>query len=472
MALTLAGNTGHREHSAARLDADVGALVRPDAGPLDVRREANAEVATVTPRGGLLGSKTAHIDDVLGQAEPGGVVAAVVASRRTVLKWQPHVPRELIWLDEIAPPDLVRLELELARNAIDESLHDEAGVRPTGAAVGADARRVGVDNRELGPVVGHLVRTGQLGDGDDRYDHAVRRVGAGIVDEGAVHSQDVRLRVDGDPRGMELAALLVGRNEVLAPIFGPFDGLSQLDRRPRHEHLFGEEQHDLGAEAAAHVRRDDLDLEFRQAEHVGQAVLDRERRLSGIPNGERLLQRVEDSHHAASLDGAAARAFDRQVLLEHVRGGAECGIRIADDLLQARRDVVGHVVMDPWLARFGRHTKVNNRRQRLPVDFDQISRIFSDVAILGDDHRDRLADVADLVHCQWALRPAMRQVGMRHDERRGLVELAQIGGRIHRPHAGLRPRPGNVDPDNPSVAVRAAQDRRVEHTRRIDVVDE
>ena len=179
-------------------------------------------------------------------------------------------------------------------------------MRPTGATVRTDTRRIGVDNRELGPVVRHPVGSRQLGHGDDGYDHAVRRVGAGIVDEGAVHSQDVRLRVDGDSRGMELAALLVGRNEVLAPIFGPFGGLLQLDRRPRHEHLFGEEQHDLGAETATHVRRDDLDLEFRQAEHVGQAVLDRERRLSRIPNGERLLQRVEDGHHAAGLDRAAA----------------------------------------------------------------------------------------------------------------------------------------------------------------------
>ena len=155
-----------------------------------------------------------------------------------------------------------------------------------------------------------------------------------------------------------------------------------------------------------------------------------------------------------------------------MRRHAEGAIWIADDLLQARRDVVWHVVVDPWLSRFGRHTKVDNRRQRLPVDFDQIRRVFSDVAIVGDDHRDRLADVTDFVHRQRPLRPAMRQVGMRYDERRGLVELAQIGGRIHRPYARLRPRPGNVDRANPRVAVRAAQDRRVEHARWIDVVDE
>ena len=123
MALTLAGNTGHREHSAARLDADVGALVRADPGPLDVRCEANAEVATLIPRGGLLGSKTAHIDDVLGQAEPGGVVAAVVASRRTVLKWQPHVPRELIWLDEIAAPHLSGIEPQARGGGFDHPGH-------------------------------------------------------------------------------------------------------------------------------------------------------------------------------------------------------------------------------------------------------------------------------------------------------------------------------------------------------------
>ena len=116
--------------------------------------------------------------------------------------------------------------------------------------------------------------------------------------------------VHGHSGGVQLAAFLVGRNEVLAAVLGPLDRLAQLHRRPGHEHFFGKEHHDLGAKAAAHVWGDDFNLELGQTEHVGQAVLDGQRRLRRIPYRQRRLQRVEHGDHAAGLNRTATRPLD------------------------------------------------------------------------------------------------------------------------------------------------------------------
>ena len=233
--------------------------------------------------------------------------------------------------------------------------------------------------------------------------------------ESAFHAQDAAAGVDGHARGVQLSALLVGRDEVLAAILGPLHRLAQLHGRPRHQHFLGEEQHDLGAEATTHVRGDDFDLELRQAEHVGQTVLDGQWRLRRIPHGQRLLQRVEHGHHAARLDGAAARALDEQVLLEHVRRLMESAFGIADDLLQTGGDVARHVVVHQRLAWLERDAKVDHRRERFPLDVDQADGVLGHVAIFGDDHGDRLADVAHLALRQGALSAAVRQTRVRYD---------------------------------------------------------
>ena len=83
-----------------------------------------------------------------------------------------------------------------------------------------------------------------------------------------------------------------------------------------------------------------------------------------------------------------------------------------------------------------------------------------------------LADVAHLALRQGALGAAVRQARVRYDERRRLVEVAQVGGGIDRPHARMRQRHARIDASDPRMAVRTAQDRRVQHARWIDVVHE
>src|SRR5207247_2635626 len=118
----------------------------------------------------------------------------------------------------------------------------------------------------------------------------------------------------------------------------------------------------------------------------------------------------------------------------NMRGVAESAFRISDHLNQVRGDVVWHVVVDLWLAIFGGDAEVDRRRERLPVHFDQANRVFGDISVVGDDHGHGLADVTDFVDRQWALGAAVGQARVGHDQRRGLVEIAQIGGGEDRVH--------------------------------------
>src|SRR5262249_9504261 len=153
VSLSLRGEAGRHVHGAAGLDAHVGPLVGADAGPFDVTRDAEPEVTPLGAGGALPLAKCAEADAIERHLESRGVIAAVVPCRAAVLKRESHVPRKLVRLDEIAPPDLARLEAQLARNPADHALHDERAVRSAGATVGRDHHLVRVPDLELHVVV-------------------------------------------------------------------------------------------------------------------------------------------------------------------------------------------------------------------------------------------------------------------------------------------------------------------------------
>ena len=133
--LPLRRQARRHQHLAARFDTDVRALVGTDAGALDVAAESEPEVATGAARLGLAATELAGPDHLERHRQTGRVVAAVVAGGAAVLEREPHVPRKLVGLDEVAPPHLRGLEPELARDQRDHALHHENAVRAAGAAI-------------------------------------------------------------------------------------------------------------------------------------------------------------------------------------------------------------------------------------------------------------------------------------------------------------------------------------------------
>ena len=119
---------------------------------------------------------------------------------------------------------------------------------------------------------------------------------------------------------------------------------------------------------------------------------------------------------------------------------------------------------------FGRCV-VDDGRQRLEVDHDQVGGVLGDVAALGDDERDGVAHEAHLVLGQ----RRTRHLGdVRAD--RGVPLLpgtrVQVGGDEHGVHAGECLRLADVDGLDAGPGEGAAHEARMEHPGAGDVVDE
>ena len=132
-------------------------------------------------------------------------------------------------------------------------------------------------------------------------------------------------------------------------------------------------------------------------------------------------------------------------------------------------DVAGHVLVHEPLGR-ARGRDADHRRQELVVDPDPGERVLGDVAVVGDDERDRLAHVVDLVLGQRVLRAAVGQRRVRDQQRQRLGhrrgQLGQVVVGPHRVHAVEVEHVGDVDVDDPGVRVRRAEHRGVQRVRR------
>ena len=118
---------------------------------------------------------------------------------------------------------------------------------------------------------------------------------------------------------------------------------------------------------------------------------------------------------------------------------------------------------------------VDHRRQRVVIDLDQLGRVARDLARVGDDEGDGIADMPHLVGGQREAR--------RHDHRRGRRHLGDARHRaepLRRQIAGgedaTYPRQGarrtGIDAGNLGMGMRRAQHMAVELARRVDIVDE
>ncbi len=386
------------------------------------------------------------------------------------------VVRKPIRPEEIAFADLHAIDAELARRDVQQPLADEHAMLAAGAAHRRDDRLVGEDGRERAVVVLDVVRAEQRALRVDRDGQPVRIVGAGVEQEHVLDAEDPSVTRQRHLRVVHLPALLRRRVEILLAIFGPFDRPAEPHRRPGHEQLLGVEHHDLRAEAAADKRRHDPDLRLQQPELRREAVANRNRRLGRVPDGELFGLRVplrDDRtilhrrcraavvEQPARDDDVCPRPRGRVVALALDDVG--CGVRFEVLVHERRAGSEGGL-------------EVDDRIQRIDVHDDVADRVFGDVPAGGDDHRDRFADVADLLPRERQVRARMKDQVVdrrrRDEERRRLRVLAEVVRRVDREHAGAAARRRRVDRSDARVRVVAAHEGDVRHARQVHVVHE
>ena len=275
--------------------------------------------------------------------------------------------------------------------------------------------------------------------------------------------------------GRVVAAVRV-RHEALGAVGLPFDRAAQLAGGPGDDRLLGV-MIDLGAEAAADIGGDDAQPRFGDVQHEGaHQQPDHVRVLAG--REERVLAggAVELADRGARLHRVGDEAVVDEVEPHHPRRPAD---RRVDRREIAQMPVVAEVArrLVAHLRRAGlqRRGRVDDRGLLGIVDADQLGRVARLRQGVGDDDRDRVADMAH---------PVGRQHRMRRlDHRRAVLRMdepaagqpadavgREVGGGVDGRDPGCRPRRRGVDAGDPGIRVRAAQDEGVELAGPVDVV--
>jgi hypothetical protein len=120
--------------------------------------------------------------------------------------------------------------------------------------------------------------------------------------------------------------------------------------------------------------------------------------------------------------------------------------------------------------------EIDHGRQLLELDVDIVERVLGDISACGDHDGEGFADMANLVLGERNLRPLVENDtgnrGRGHQQRAGLPVITEVVGGVGGDHArslqGLR----NIDLQDSRMRDLAAQQRRMQHPRQFDVIDE
>jgi len=201
------------------------------------------------------------------------------------------------------------------------------------------------------------------------------------------------------------------------------------------------------------------------------------RGLEGAPYGELAPDLVERGDALAGLQRARMDALVGDQLLDGDLGLAEGevgGLLVADlpgeDVIVVPALAVGalglvlDVLAQHRRIRGHRLERVDEDRQRLVLDLDELDRVGRDVALLGDDEGDLLVLEQHLLLGEHRLHVA--------GERRHVVQIEgfEIRRGEHRDDAGQRLGLGGVDLPDAGVAVGRAHEVAVQQAERLHVV--
>ena len=275
-------------------------------------------------------------------------------------------------------------------------------------------------------------------------------------------------------RHLGVAAMAVG-NKAAGTVVGPFDRAGELARRIEDAVIFGICRL-LHAKRAADPLGQDPHFVAADAKNAGDVVAKAEDALAadmqcpvlafGIVVGDRRarLHRVDD-------DAVVAQPQPGDVGSPG-KGGGDL---LAVTEMEVEPDIVRHVVVKDRRIRGVGASGFGHRRQRVDVNGDQLGRVLGLRRGLGDDRRDRLADMPHLIRRQRVMRWGQHRgaVAIVHDLARRQwpdAGLGQLRRGIDRENAGHRPRRRGVDAADHAVREVAPHHHRMGLAWQADVV--
>src|SRR5215208_5385018 len=374
--------------------------------------------------------------------------------------------------DEVLAAQLDRVHAELVGQDVHRPLHEVDGFGdPERAAVGDPSwRLVRVDARGLGVGRRGIVTTGEDGEeahGPDVPGLRVRVEGAVVGENVDADAEDVSVLVRRDLADHVVVAGEAGANQILRARLHPLDGPAEHERGDGRAHVAGIDGH-LVTEPAADVGGDYPDLLLREACDYGRERPVGVRRLGGHPERHLLCAHVVVRYGPARLHRRRVDAGVDHLLLYGDVGLLEGALRrLPVPVIPLEDHVVrllGLVVPDDRGIRIEGPRGLDDDRERLVVDLDQLERVLGRVPIVGYDEGDLLALEAHLVGGEDRLGIA------RDGGHPGEALLLQVLPRDDGANLRVIQGGGDVDAVYPGVGERAPQDRRVQHPRQLQVV--
>ena len=171
--------------------------------------------------------------------------------------------------NEIAPPDLDRIDADHVGGAIEQLLDQIGRLRPSGAAIGCERNGVGEHRPADAMHRRNLIDAGREPHGEQRHHHRgaehVRAHGMQRVD---AQPQNLAVLVERQFAGDDLVAALRVAQQRFRPRRYPFHRpAADAARRPHHQRIFRIAAV-LHAKTAADVGRDDAQFCLRDFQHL------------------------------------------------------------------------------------------------------------------------------------------------------------------------------------------------------------
>ena len=263
-------------------------------------------------------------------------------------------------------------------------------------------------------------------------------------------------------------ARVVGRQQVLAPVFDPFHGKPEPHRGEGDQEVLGIELA-ANAEAPAHVVLLEVALVLGHLQEGGDGLAVQVRQLGGAVDPELAPAAVEVGHGAAGLHGVAGEAVHPELLAAGIFGFREGLVGVADGDVVDAGQVGAGVLVDQHLV-LERFAHVHHFGKHLVVDVDDVQRVLGEVAAVGHSHGHGLAHVAHHVPRQRRLKVLVQPRDLVHADGDGGVQLADVlqGEDQNHPRQGLGA--FRVDVHDAGVGVGAAEDGGMHHVGQLDVV--
>ena len=187
------------------------------------------------------------------------------------------------------------------------------------------------------------------------------------------------------------------------------------------------------------------------------------------PHGQAIFFFIVMSQISARLDRASGDAVAANSFFDDDIGILEYFVDPVRGEMIFVNDIAAGIFMDQRRAGLHRGFRIDDRRQYFVIHRHHFDGIFRQITIISDHHRQRLAEIANLIH-----RQRIELYGPQHraaaDPQRFDMLRDLLAG-IHGAHAGHRASRFDIDDFDPRVGAGAAHKRHMQGSRRQQIID-